>query len=130
MAGKKRKRAWVPLDVGYLTQDTIVALRDEFGPAGPLGFLALILEAHNQGRAGGEPGMVNMRYVALANLVRCAVDEARGVVRKAEDVGLLALTVLDEGERFEARLLKRDAWEAKDPAGAARNARYRAAQRH
>jgi hypothetical protein len=114
----------VALDVDYLTQDTIAELRHGFGAAGPLAFVALILEARKQGSAGGEQGVVAMRYTALAGLVGCTADEAKGIVQLAAEIELVALQGADE-RRFTARMLKRDAWEPKDVRGAARKARQR-----
>jgi hypothetical protein len=125
MAGKARPRPWVSLDVAFLTQDTIMELRHGFGPAGPLAFLALILEARQQAGAGGEAGLVALRYTALAGLVGCTADEAKGIVHLAAEIGLVALHG-DDGRRFTARMLKRESWEPKDPLAAERQRRRRA----
>lgn len=124
MAGKARPRQWVSLDVDYFGQDTIVELRHGFGPAGPAAFVALILEARKQGSAGGKKWTVELRYTALAGLVGCTADEAKGIVHLAAEVGLVALQG-DDGRRFVATMLKADKWEPKDASAASRQKRKR-----
>ncbi len=127
MAGKQRPRNYIPLDVDYLAQDTIREIAADFGPGGPLAFLALILEAHKQAHAGGDKpqGVVVLRYGALAITAGVTSEQARGIVARAAEVGLLSLTG-DDGRRFTAQLLKWDAWEARDVTAARRQARSRA----
>lgn len=125
MAGKARRRNYIPLDVDYLAQDTIRELAADFGPGGPLAFLALILEAHKQAHAGGDKpqGVVVLRYGALAITAGVTSEQARAIVARASEVGLLSLTG-DDGRRFTAQLLKWSAWEAQDITGKRRQARY------
>ena len=120
MPGKRRKRPWSPIDREYLAQDTIRALGQRFGPAGPLVFLALVLEA------GKTPsgGWVEMRYGALAQLAFVEAGQARDVVAAACDQGLMDGLVSDP-QRFRGHLTRWEAWEAKDPTAAERQARAR-----
>lgn len=123
MGGKARPRPWIPLDVDNLEQDTIVELGDTYTAAGQLAFIALMLEARKQASAGGEPRLVRLRYAALAKKARTDAATAVGIIRLAADLGLLAI-VSDDGQRFEARMLKAEPWEPKDPGGAARQAAH------
>ncbi|MEA2497555.1 MAG: hypothetical protein QOJ29_5466, partial [Thermoleophilaceae bacterium] len=115
MVGRARPRNYIPLDVDYLAQDTIRELAADFGPGGPLTFLALILEAHKQAHAGGDKpqGVVALRYGALAILAGVTSEQARAIVGRAGEVGLLSLSE-DDTSRFTAHLLKWAAWESKD----------------
>ena len=123
MAGKKYPRPWCRLDREYLTQDTIRELGQRFGAAGPLVFLAIILEA---GKAPSG-GIVEMRYSAVAMLSHVTAEEATKVVAAAAEFGLLADLESDR-QRFAARLTRWEAWEAKDPTSAHRSADYRGRQ--
>jgi hypothetical protein len=124
--GKRRKRGFSPLDRDYLAQDTIGELGERFGPAGPLVFLAIILEA-GKALSGTAPGEVAMRFGALGRLAFVKPDAARAVVVAAEEVGLLDGLESNQ-DRFKARLAKWEEWEAKDPTSAQRSAEYRARQ--
>jgi hypothetical protein len=126
MAGKQRPRNFIPLDVDYLSQDTIRDLLDEFGPAGPLVFLAVILEAHKQALAGNndKQGEVSMRYRALGTTAGVNEAQARAIVASTVTVGL-ATVESDADGKFTIRLLKWSAWEAKDVTAARRQATAR-----
>ncbi len=50
--GKERPRDWITLDLDYLVQDTIRELASEFGPAGPLVFLSIVLAAKRAAKGG------------------------------------------------------------------------------
>jgi hypothetical protein len=126
MAAKTRPRPWCPLDREFLTQDTVRELGERFGAAGPLVFLALVLEAGKR-LAGTAPGVVEMRFNALARLAFSEPQTVQEVVTAAAEVGLLA-DLEGDGERFKARLTRFEAWETKDPSGAERSARYRASK--
>jgi hypothetical protein len=125
MPGKTRPRPWSSLDREYLSQDTIRELGDRFGPVGPLTFLAIILEAGKV--TGARPGLVELRFSALALLSFTAPKTVREVVHAAAEVGLLA-DLDDDGERFRARLTRWERWESKDRTAAQRAAEYRARQ--
>jgi hypothetical protein len=121
MPGKRRPRPWSPLDREYLAQDTIRELGQKFGPAGPLVFLALVLEA------GKTPsgGRVEMRYRGLAQLAFVDADKAREVIAAACKAELLD-EFEGDSDRFKAHLTRYDAWEARDPTSAQRSVDYRA----
>lgn len=123
MPGKRYSRPWCRLDREYLAQDTVRTLGERFGPAGPLTFLAIVLEAGKM--ASG--GIISMRFRALAPLSFVEVETAQKVVAAAAEVGLLA-DLEGDAERFRARLARWEAWEAKDPTGAQRSAEYRGRQ--
>lgn len=125
MTAKRRPRPHTTLDREYLSQDTIRELGQEFGPAGPLVFLAIILEAGKQ--TSGAAGTVELRYRALANLASTDAGTVRAVIAAAIRVDLLA-DVLEGAERFSARLTRWDIWESKDQTGAKRSAEYRERQ--
>lgn len=125
MAGKTRPRPWSSLDREYLSQDTIRELGSRFGPAGPLTFLAIILEA---GKGTGiASGAVELRFRALSGLAFTDVETVREVVSAAHEVGLLA-DLEGDGVRFRARLTRWEAWEAKDRTATQRQADHRARQ--
>lgn len=124
MAPKQYPRPWCRLDREYLTQDRIRELGERFGPAGPLVFLAIILEAGKTSRAGE----IEMRFAALARTSFVDAENAQGIVVAAAEVGLLDGLQRD-AERFGARLTRWDAWEAKDPTAAQRSADFRVRQR-
>jgi hypothetical protein len=128
MAGKRRPRPFSTIDREYLHQDTVRELGERFGPAGPLIFMAIILEA-GKALSGTAPGEVELRFRALARLTFVDVDIAREVVTAAAEVGLLA-DMKSDGERFRARLTKWGLWETKDRTGAQRSADYRARHDH
>lgn len=118
-------RQWVKLDSEFLSQDTIIELRAEHGPAGPLVMLALILEKRRQGLAGKRDGSVEMRYGALAVAGGCDKAQAEAVLRMAADLGLVVFEGPQDPLRFRVTLPKGAAWDAKDPHAAARSKAYR-----
>jgi hypothetical protein len=120
MPGKRYPRPWCRLDREYLAQDTVRELGQQFGAAGPLVFLAIVLEAGKT--ASG--GWVEMRYQALAQLAFVDAEIARDVVTATGTLGLLD-GLHGDAERFRGLLTRFDAWEAKDPTAAERQARAR-----
>jgi hypothetical protein len=122
---KRRPRPWTTLDREYLAQDTIRELGERFGPAGPLTFLAIILEAGKVTGVG--PGEVELRFAALARLSFATPETVRQIICAAAEVGLLAELDTD-AERFRARLTRWERWESKDRTSAQRSADYRARQ--
>lgn len=133
MPGKARQRPrpWLPLDIEFFQQDTIGALLDEFGCAGPMAFLHILCEARKSDLAGlrpiSEQGRYSFRTAALAHTLRTTSTAAGAIVSRCVDLGLLAYldgTDLDAG-RVVVRSLKREAWEVKDATAAARQAHKR-----
>jgi hypothetical protein len=122
MPAKRRPRPHTTLDREYLSQDTVRELGQRFGAAGPLVFLAIILEAGKT--TGAAPGSIELRFRALAQLAFTDAVTVQEVVTAASEVGLLA-DLRSDGERFRARLTRWDAWEARDPTAAKRSAEYR-----
>lgn len=109
----KRPRRWVSLDVEYLRRPRIIVLRRAFGPAGPLAFLALILECDRTER-GQATNTVEAHYDALAELVCATPDEVRGIVELAASLKLLAIDRERDGvtrrEHDRVTLLEREHW--------------------
>jgi hypothetical protein len=130
--GKERPRDWLTLDLEYLGQDTIRSLGREFGPAGPLVFLAILLSARRAaggGRAVERQGTVNLRYSAVAESTFVGnVDDVRGIVEASVRLGLLERLdeATDDESRFMVRLVKWRMWEVVDSGGAQRQRRSRA----
>ena len=130
---KGRKRNFLTLDLDYFTQDTIEDLRDEFGTAGPLVFLAILIEAKRTALAGGLPpskqGTVTLRYRAVARATGAHADRVRGIVNAAVENGLLTrIDNMTPTDRFTVRPAKWESWEPKDSAGARRVREHRARQ--
>jgi hypothetical protein len=130
---KGRKRNFLTLDLDYFAQDTIQDLRDEFGTAGPLVFLAILIEAKRTALAGGLPpskqGTVTLRYRSVARMTGAAADEVRRIVAAAVANGLLTQTIdSTDDDRFTVRPAKWESWEPKDSAGAQRTRESRARQ--
>ena len=127
MPPKTRPRPYTTLDRDYLAQDTIRELGGEHGPAGPLVFLALILNAGKaiSSQAPEEVGRLEMRWKTLAGEAWVSVDEAREIVRAAVDLDLVAEYVELDGGRFSARLTKAARWESRPLTGAERTAAWR-----
>lgn len=132
MPGKAmpRPRPWLPLDLDYLDQDTIRELLSEFGAAGPLIFIAILLEAGKQARAGlpvSQQGTMTARAAALAMKVGSDAETVCRIVHRCVAIGLLELldgSDLDAG-RLVVRSLKRGPWEPKDASATRRDARRR-----
>jgi hypothetical protein len=124
---KARPRPYTTLDRDYLAQDTIRELGGEHGPAGPLVFLALILNAGKaiSSQAPDAIGRVEMRWRTLAGEAWVGVEEAREIVRMAVDLDLVAEFVELDGGRFSARLTKAARWESRPLTGAERTAQWR-----
>lgn len=120
MAGKRYPRPWCRLDREYLAQDTVRELGQQFGAAGPLVFLAIVLEAGKTASSG----WVEMRYRALAQLAFVDAEIARDVVTTIGTLGLLD-GLHGDAERFRGHLSRWEAWEAKDRTAADRQARAR-----
>jgi hypothetical protein len=121
-------RPWIPLDVEFLSQDTVIELRDRFGAAGPLLLIALITQAG--GMLAGKDGRATMgfvegRYAALAK--RCGVDQeaAKAIVAGLVDVRLVGLLDGSDDQHYRLRLLKWLKWHTKDPTANARQAKHR-----
>jgi hypothetical protein len=114
------------LDVQFLAQDTIMELSDAFGPAGPLTFLALMLEcrARPATELRREPHTVAMRYRSLARRVAITEDEAYAIVAACVPLGLLELLEQDR-TRFKAFMPKGARWEGQDVTAADRKASQR-----
>ena len=87
-------------------------------------FLALVLDA-GKALAVPTPGIVEMRFAALARLTYTEPATVREIVTAAHEIGLLA-DLEGDGERFTARLTRWESWEAKDRTGAQRQSDYRA----
>ena len=126
-------RPWFRLDVDFLHQDTIRTLLREFGPSGPLAFVAIVAEAKKADLGGtrtpSEQGIVSMRTAALASILETTPEAVGAIVSRSVELGLLEClpnTDLDSG-RLVVRSLKRGAWEPKDATAAARQARKRQA---
>jgi hypothetical protein len=132
VAHKDRPRGFLPLDLQYLSQDTIVELGEEFGAAGPLAFLVILLEAKAAAAGGLSPakqGSLTMRYRALARQAYLTdAETARRIVAKAADLGLLLIEGGDP-QHFTARLVKWHRWEPKDVGAAARKQAQRSRDR-
>jgi len=133
MPGKQvpAPRPWFKLDTDFLHQDTIRTLLDEFGHVGPLVVLEIIAQAKKADLAGlrpvGEQGTLSTRTGALARDLSTSPETVQAVVSRAVDLGLLDYlegTDIDAG-RLVVRSLKRGAWEPRDGAAAARQARKR-----
>lgn len=115
------------LDVQFLAQDTIQELSDAYGPAGPLAFLALMLEsrARPSTELRSEPHTVSMRYRSLARRVGITEDEAYAIVAACTPLGLLEILEQDRS-RFKAFMPKGARWEGVDVTAAERKAKERA----
>jgi hypothetical protein len=128
---KPRPRDWLTLDLEYLAQDTIQDLGHEFGPAGPLVFLAILLAAKRAATAGLPPdkqGCVTLRYRAVARGTFVPdVDVVRRIVSASVRLGLLEAIDSEDAddEHFTVRLAKWSAWEPRDSNAAARMRRSR-----
>jgi hypothetical protein len=125
-----RPRNFMPLDVDYYRQDTILDLREEFGNDGPATFLVIIAEAHRQAHAGqhAKQGEVNVRYAALARELGLNAERVAGIVAGIERAGLIGPVGEPEEGRLRGRLTKWDAWESRDVTAAERQRRARAAR--
>lgn len=128
MPPKARPRPYTTLDREYLTQDTIRDLGEQFGPGGPLLFLALILNAGKaiSGQDAKPLGVVELRWRMLAR--EGFVDEATAqrIVGACVELGVLDSYADLEGERFSIRLTKAERWESRPLTPAERTAAHRA----
>ncbi len=131
MASKKRPRAWSPLDLDFFGRGRVQALADEHGPAGPLAWVCLILEARKVALITTSPdrqGELSMRYSTLAEMTfASSAEEARNIVGTCIDLGLLEPRQL-EPERFHVRLIAWWKWEPADVNAASRKQRSRLRQ--
>lgn len=107
MPPKKRPRQYTTLDRDYLGQDTIEALGGAHGPAGPLVFLAVIL---NAGKASS--ATVELRWATLAKESFVSVETAQAVVGECVRLDLLADYEDRPRGRFAATLTKASRWES------------------
>lgn len=125
VAPKTRPRPYVTLDRAFLAQDTIADLGERFGPAGPLVFLAIVLDGGYFTTALPR-GVVELRYRALEREAFTPEEKVREIVAAIVEVGLLDEFEDMGGGRFRARLAKFDRWESQPMTGAERTAAYRA----
>ena len=119
---------WFRLDAAFLTDDKIVVLGEDHGPAGPLVWVALLAAAKAQELLAEREGLVRMGWRQLRRGAYLAnVDQARAIVNGCAELGLLKLDEQgDEG--FVASIV---GWTARQMSrgramtGAERTARWR-----
>jgi hypothetical protein len=129
---KERPRDWITLDLEYLAQDTIRDLGREFGAAGPLVFLAILLAAKRAAKGGlaaKRQGTVSLRYRAVAQSAYVEdVEDVWRIVDASVRLGLLVRLdePTEEEDRFTVRLAKWERWEVVDSSGSERQRRSKA----
>jgi hypothetical protein len=126
---KNQKRPYQPLDNAFLDQDTIQALGESFGAAGPLVMIALIGAVGEAiPRKTKDFDIAEGRYAALARRTYVNVDTVKAIFQLAVDQGLLEILESDDVS-FKVRLLKFYRWNAKDPTAKDRKAKQRDRER-
>jgi hypothetical protein len=104
-------------------QDTVIELGEDFGAAGPLAFLVILLAAKAAALGGLPPskqGTVTMRYRALAREAYLPdAETARRIVTRCAELDLLLIEAWDT-QQFTGRLVKWAKWEPRDVGAAAR----------
>jgi hypothetical protein len=132
MPAKKRPRSWSPLDLDYFGRRRVQELAETHGQAGPLVWLAVILEAKKHAfleKHPGRQGELFMRYTTLAEMTFCdSAEQAEAIVRTCIELRLLEPLELQD-KRFHVRLTKWSKWESDDVNAAERKRQSRARQR-
>jgi hypothetical protein len=121
---------WFSLDVDFLNNRKLIPIGEDYGPAAPAVLICLMASAKAQEftRKDGDPGSVRQGYRALARACfmhgKKGAERARGVVHAAVDAGFLQM-VREEGDDFEAIIVKWTEYQRPSISAAERQRRYR-----
>jgi hypothetical protein len=121
---------WFSLDVDFLNNRKLIPIGEDYGPAAPAVLICLMASAKAQEftRKDGDPGSVRQGYRALARACfmhgKKGAERARGVVHAAVDAGFLQM-VREEGDDFEAIIVKWTEYQRPSMTAAERQRKYR-----
>lgn len=125
---------WFSLDVDFLNNRKLIPIGEDYGPAAPAVLICLMASAKAQEftRKDGAPGSVRQGYRALARACfipgKKGAERARAVVHAAVSAGFLEM-VREDGDDFEAVIVKWTEYQRPSLSAAERQRRYREAKR-
>lgn len=100
---------WAKLDAGFLLRDTTSLLLGTFGPAGPLVFLAVILECEGSPSSRATDS-VEVYFAPTARACGCTAADVKRIVDALGDLGKARVRSVPGGHSAVVTLLDRPKW--------------------